>query len=157
MKGGRDSFISGNSVVPARSTPVLRFGLKDVRSRIHFFFYRRNTRSLTQLETLSLEICSNYFVQRGIHLVCSFTSLETLSLRIGGYATLQCAGVAPRMSLSLTKVLVVLIRSKRSGQKLLRAGRKCNEFETSSNWSPQLSANSGIRVSVRLGYCPRDY
>jgi hypothetical protein len=62
-------------------------------------FYRLSTRSLTQLETFSRnhEITLTTY-SRGINLVgvCSFPSLEALSLKAGGIATLAYVSTVPK-------------------------------------------------------------
>jgi uncharacterized membrane protein len=56
------------------------------------------------------------------------------------------------VSLPLTKLLVVLIHSKRLGQQLLSS----IEFETSSDRSLPLAVNNELRVSVCLRYSAMD-
>jgi hypothetical protein len=55
-------------------------------------------------------------------------------------------------TLSLTKVLVMLIQKKRSDQKLFLDNRSSIESETSSNTSLPLAFNNELQVSIRFGH-----
>jgi hypothetical protein len=105
------------------------------------FFYLDWTRILTQMETTAVLLLLRW----GINLVCSFPSLDTISLSAGGYATLLCVGVTTQMSVSLRWVLVVLIHSKRSGQKTIT-----NQFHRARDIERPKSTASGQQRALSV-------